>query len=141
MRIQKIQRFDFIPPIFKCSLSDLLLFQQPEFPEFSKWITEKINELGGSAYLKTNWHSPKDASWITAGQTMKVKDITDVYQLLKASSICKEDLIQLNAPTDVGQEGSSNAEERDAYLVLKKWREIHPGTEFRCFVRNKNLIG
>lgn len=104
-------------------------------------ITEKIDELGGSAYLKTNWHSPKDAFWITAGQTMKVKDITDVYQLLKASSICKEDLIHLNVPIGDGYEGSSTTLDRDIYLVLKKWREIHPGTEFRCFVRNKNLIG
>ncbi len=119
-----------------------VLFQQPEFPEFSKLITEKIDELGGSAYLKTNWHSPKDAFWITAGQTMKVKDITDVYQLLKASSICKEDLNQLNVPIAAdAQEGSSSVPDTDIYLVLKKWREIHPGTEFRCFVRNKNLIG
>lgn len=114
--------------------------QQPEFGEFSKLITEKIDELGGSAYLKTNWHSPKDAFWITAGQTMKVKDITDVYQLLKASSICKEDLIHLNVPIDDGH-GSSATPDRDMFLVLKKWREIHPGTEFRCFVRNKDLIG
>jgi len=114
--------------------------EQPEFPEFSKSITEKIDELGGSAYLKTNWHSPKDAFWITAGQTMKVKDITDVYQLLKASSICKEDLVQLNVPIDDGEGGSSTSLDRDMFLVLKKWREIHPGTEFRCFVRNKNLI-
>lgn len=124
-------------------------------------ITEKIDELGGSAYLKTNWHSPKDAFWITAGQTMKVKDITDVYQLLKvysitgiktfeasvnpikfkASSICKEDLIQLNGSSNDAQEGSSASVDREIVLVLKKWREIHPGTEFRCFVRNKNLIG
>lgn len=107
-------------------------------------ITEKIDELGGSAYVKTNWHSPKDAFWITAGQTMKVKDITDVYQLLKASSICKEDLTQLNVPTEDGHGSSSTSNityDPDIYLVLKKWREIHPGTEFRCFVRNKNLIG
>lgn len=76
---------------------------------------------------------------------MKVKDITDVYQLLKASSICKDDLLQMNIPIDDGHDGSSTTaainSDRDIYLVLKKWREIHPGTEFRCFVRNKNLIG
>lgn len=75
---------------------------------------------------------------------MKVKDITDVYQLLKASSICKDDLNQLNIPSDDdAREASSSTTnpDRDIYLVLKKWREIHPGTEFRCFVRNKNLIG
>lgn len=72
---------------------------------------------------------------------MKVKDITDVYQLLKASSICKDDLYQLNVPINDDEEGSSSSLDRDLFLVLKKWREIHPGTEFRCFVRNKNLIG
>lgn len=54
-------------------------------------------------------------------------DLTDVYQLLKASSICKEDLSR------VDQEGIY-------HLVIKKWKDIHPGTEFRCFVKNRNLI-
>lgn len=80
--------------------------------------------LGGSAFIKTNWHSPKDAIWITAGQTLRVNDICDVYQLLKASNICREDF----------NNGS------DHYITFKKWKEIHPGTEFRCFVRNRNLI-
>ena len=29
----------------------------------------------------------------------------------------------------------------DFHLVLRKWVDIHPGSEFRCFVKNKNLIG
>ena len=82
---------------------------------------------GGSAFVKTNWHCPRDSIWITAGQTLRVNDLTDVYQLLKASSICKDDLNQ------VDQEGFYQ-------LVLKKWKDIHPGTEFRCFVKNRNLI-
>ncbi|KAG5675293.1 hypothetical protein PVAND_005205 [Polypedilum vanderplanki] len=99
----------------------------PEFPEFSKQILEILDKLGGSAFIKTNWHSPKDAFWITAGQTLKARDLSDVYQLLKASSICKEDLNIVNV-------------ENFHQIVFKKWKEIHPGTEFRCFVRNKNLI-
>lgn len=59
---------------------------------------------------------------------MRVKDLCDVYQLLKASSICKEDLNQVN-------------EANFCHIIFKKWKEIHPGTEFRCFVRNRNLIG
>jgi hypothetical protein len=78
--------------------------------------------------MKTNWHSPKDAVWITAGQTLRVKDLCDVYQLLKASSICKEDLNQVS-------------ENNFCHIIFKKWKEIHPGTEFRCFVRNRNLVG
>lgn len=119
----------------------------PEFREFSKVISETIEKLGefirrfrdfrnfystsripgGSAFIKTNWHSPKDSIWITAGQTLRVNDLTDVYQLLKASTICKEDLKEV--------------EQEDFYhLVIKKWKDIHPGTEFRCFVKNRNLI-
>ena len=26
-------------------------------------------------------------------------------------------------------------------LVMRKWVEINPVNEFRCFVKNKNLIG
>lgn len=109
-------------------------------------------------FIKTNWHSPKDAFWITAGQTMCCKDITDVYQLLKASGICKEDLgcqydvpilkesVILNADSSTDDDSSdSSTDQKSAvnsnFLILKKWRDIHPGTEFRCFVRNKKLIG
>ena len=84
--------------------------------------------LGGSVFVKMNWHCPKDSIWITAGQTLRALDFTDVYQLLKASSICKEDLDRIQ-------------EENFHCLVLKKWRDIHPGTEFRCFVRDRNIIG
>lgn len=84
----------------------------------------KYSLLDGNAFIKTNWHAPKDAIWITAAQTLRVNDLCDVYQLLKASSICKGDLAH----------GSVH------YVNFKKWKDIHPGTEFRCFVRNKNLI-
>ncbi|XP_058452926.1 cell division cycle protein 123 homolog [Malaya genurostris] len=100
----------------------------PEFPEFSRQIADAIEKLGGSAFLKTDWHCPKDAQWITLGQTLCVKDITDVYQLLKASSFCKEDF---------AERSSSMGE---YHVVIKKWRDIHPGSEFRCFVKNKSLI-
>lgn len=112
--------------------------------------------------MKTNWRSPKDAYWITAGQTMCCKDIQDIYQMLKASNLCREDLrcfdlpvFQLNVDAQTPEEmlqsppPPANPSERidaetqptNLYLVLKRWHEIHPGTEFRCFVRNRNLIG
>ncbi|XP_055543995.1 cell division cycle protein 123 homolog [Wyeomyia smithii] len=102
---------------------------QPEFPEFSEKLTAAIRKLGGSAFLKSDWHCPKDAQWITLGQTLCVKDITDVYQLLKASSFCKEDFAERSA-----------VNQRGYHVVLKKWRDIHPGSEFRCFVKNKSLV-
>lgn len=107
--------------------------EPPTFPEFSQQITKIIKKLGGSAFIKTNWHCPKDAFWITPGQTMKCKDITDVYTLIKASSVCKEDLINHSLPCASGNQ-------LEYYLVFKKWKDIHTGTEFRCFVRNKHLV-
>lgn len=103
--------------------------------------------------MKTNWNSPKDAFWITAGQTMCCKDITDIYQLLKASGTCKENLACYNLPifessvidTTTNSEArpstSNPPETTNQFLIFKKWHDIHPGTEFRCFVRNRKLIG
>uniref|UniRef100_A0A336LZQ5 CSON005131 protein n=1 Tax=Culicoides sonorensis TaxID=179676 RepID=A0A336LZQ5_CULSO len=102
--------------------------ETPEFPEFSKQLQDKLKILNGSAFIKTNFHCPKDSVWITAGQTMRARSISDIYMLLKASSICKEDL----AVEAVGDQGH--------VIVLRQWTDIHPGTEFRCFVKNKNLI-
>lgn len=130
--------------------------QQPEFPEFSASLAQKISQFGGSVFIKTNWNSPKDAFWITAGQTMCCKDITDVYQLLKASGNCKENLSCYNLPvfdveslaeatsstdTDNSETSSQLSSQCNQFLIFKKWHDIHPGTEFRCFVRNKRLIG
>ncbi|CAD7094022.1 unnamed protein product [Hermetia illucens] len=118
--------------------------RQPEYPEFSKRITKAIAQLkGGVAFLKTNWHCPKDAFWITAGQTLQVKDITDVYQLLKASSIVKQDLNRHGLPdriVDVPDSQLIHKTTDKHFIVLKEWHEIHPGTEFRCFVRRRSLI-
>lgn len=98
----------------------------PEFPQFSRLISEKLAVLGGSAFVKTNWHCPRDSIWITAGQTLRARCISDVYLLLKASGICKDDL------------ASDSVEQY--VLVLRRWTDIHPGSEFRCFVKGKNLI-
>ncbi|XP_031638096.1 cell division cycle protein 123 homolog, partial [Contarinia nasturtii] len=129
---------------------------QPQFPEFSETLANALSRLDGSVFVKTNWNSPKDAFWITAGQTMCCKDIIDVYQLLKASGICKEDLSCHNLPifdleplaeacsssdTDSSDSSINQSMENSQYLIFKKWHDIHPGTEFRCFVQNKRLIG
>lgn len=118
----------------------------PEFPEFSNKIKEIIDNLSGSVFIKTNWHSPKDAFWITAGQTLKVQDITDTYQLLKASNFVKKDLNNHDLPLleNLSEQSINNSDYDDNqppfYLILKQWLDIHPGTEFRCFVYKRNLI-
>ncbi|XP_050101138.1 cell division cycle protein 123 homolog [Anopheles aquasalis] len=102
---------------------------QPAFPAFSQALKEALESLGGTAFLKSDWHCPKDAQWITLGQSLRVRDITDIYQLLKASSFCKEDFSE-----------RSEVNDRGYHVILKKWKDIHPGSEFRCFVRNRSLV-
>lgn len=109
---------------------------QPEFPAFSAEIATAIEAVGGAAFVKTNWHCPKDAFWITAGQTLRCTDITDVYQLCKASVLCRGD-IDYHGLSLAGQIGIDTSQ----YLVLKKWQNINPCTEFRCYVRHHQLIG
>lgn len=111
------------------------------------------------AFMKTNWCSPKDASWITAGQTQCTRDITDVYQLLKASKFARDDCLTYELPVfNLNLDGSTPAEmlipkpnaaestdeinkPTNIHLIFRKWYDIHPGTEYRCFVKNRNLIG
>lgn len=121
----------------------LYAFQQPEFLAFSELLKQTIKELGGAAFIKTNWHCPKDAFWITTGQTMCCKDIVDIYQLLKASSICKEDLNfhGLEGYCDGTADNSTSDSNTNQYLILKKWYDIHPASEYRCFVRDRKIIG
>ncbi len=40
---------------------------------------------------------------------------------------------------DVNSE--SDVPEIEYSLVLRKWKQLHPGGEFRCFVKNKQLVG
>lgn len=120
--------------------------EPPTFPEFSELVRQAIADLGGGVFIKTNWHSPKDAFWITAGQTLRCRDISDVYQLLKASSYCKQDIGEpetsssTSASVDVINPAVNNVRV-EQFLNVRRWLEIHPGTEFRCYVRDRRLIG
>lgn len=80
-------------------------------------------------FLKANWHAPVDAKWINTGQSLCVRQLDEFYQVLKASDILREDLNRMGDNTD--------------YVIA--FREyvsnIHPGSEFRCYVKRNELIG
>lgn len=46
-----------------------------------------------------------------------------------------------SASDDTRSSDESSQPASNHYLIFKKWHDIHPGTEFRCFVRNKRIIG
>ena len=94
----------------------------PSFPELTQWITQSIAELGGKAFPKLNWSSPRvawccrqthadtlvylhtsdlppvspppsqDAAWVNGDNTLQCTSPADVYLLLKSSDFIQHDL-------------------------------------------------
>ncbi|XP_067915650.1 translation initiation factor eIF2 assembly protein isoform X1 [Heterodontus francisci] len=109
----------------------------PEFPDFAAKVQEAINSLGGSVFPKLNWSSPRDAQWIAMNSSLKCNNLSDIFLLLKSSDFIAHDLTQpfLHCTDD------SPDPKVDPQLVLRKWCELIPGGEFRCFVKENKLIG
>ncbi|XP_069693732.1 translation initiation factor eIF2 assembly protein-like [Periplaneta americana] len=103
----------------------------PSFPSFSKALKDGINKLGGAVFIKLNWRAPQDAAWITSTKSLKCTSIEDIYLLLKSSDIITEDLTY-----NIYRLGKKD----NCHIVLKRWQEIDPGNEFRCFVCKQQLI-
>lgn len=101
---------------------------------------ELHNEIKGiikeykSVAPKLNWSSPQDATWMMTNKTMQCFSASDLYLLLKSSDYINHDLY--HAFDDV-----ETSEGVEFELVLRKWVNINPSMEFRCFVRDRQLIG
>ena len=110
-----------------------------EWQEIHQKIKSTITELGGSVVPKLNWSAPKDATWISATNSMECRTPDDVYLLLKSSDFVTHDLEQA---FDGCEDDESGAIEGIPYhLVLRK--TIHSfitSLEFRCFVRRRKLL-
>ncbi|XP_055939325.1 cell division cycle protein 123 homolog [Argiope bruennichi] len=116
--------------------------EAPQFLDFDKNVRDAIDTLGGKVFPKLNWSSPRDASWISFNNSCCCTSLSDIYLLLKSSDFIIHDLTQrYMLCEDFEQNQSNNAEKEDFYLVLRKWTEIDPSCEYRCFVRNGLLIG
>jgi D123 len=110
-------------------------------------IRSTINELGGKAIPKLNWSAPKDATWISATNSLECRSPNDIYLLLKSSDFVTHDL---EHPFDdcVDEDGApmsmearkAAVQELSYYLVLRKYFLWNSSIEFRCFVRNRQLI-
>ena len=111
--------------------------EKPTFPEFSTDVQAAMETLGGQAFCKLNWSSPRDATWITCGNSLKCTKLSDIYLLLKSSEFARHDLRQ---PFKDCEDGDLVQPNVDYVLILRKWTDINPGHEFRCFVKNKSLF-
>ncbi|KAI9756967.1 MAG: hypothetical protein M4579_003625 [Chaenotheca gracillima] len=140
-----------------------------EFRDLHIHIKQTIAELGGKVAPKLNWSSPKDATWIAATNSMECRTPSDIYLLLKSSDFITHDLEQAfdDCVDDEEEEEKEkeDAEKKEApgpsegsredddkvrnpksiedinyTLVLRKWINLNPSVEFRCFVRSRHLL-
>ncbi|KAK2170698.1 hypothetical protein LSH36_1g18071 [Paralvinella palmiformis] len=118
--------------------SDKTEVKGPDFSQFNQQIDLAIESLGGAVFPKLNWSAPKDAVWIAMGNTLKCTCPRHIYLLLKSSNFISHDL---NYPFDKCVDEPKSHHDIVYQLVLKRWHDINPVGEFRCFVSNNTLIG
>ena len=124
------------------------------WPDVHQKIKSTISELGGSVMPKLNWSAPKDATWISATNSMACTTPNDIYLLLKSSDFITHDLDQVFDDCEKESEDeyeSANEDEENSmdqslskipyHLVLRKTiPAFNPALEIRCFVRSRNLL-
>ncbi|KAF8978527.1 hypothetical protein BGZ52_005924 [Haplosporangium bisporale] len=116
----------------------------PYFPELEDEIAQTIAEFGGEVFPKLNWSSPRDASWIATTNTLKCHNAADIFLLLKSSDFIAHDLAHAyeDCSDEAGEAGSGiRSRPENVVLILRKWFDLAPSMEFRCFVRDNKLIG
>jgi hypothetical protein len=112
------------------------------FPEVHQQIKDAIKELGGLVAPKLNWSAPKDATWISMTKnSMECATANDIYLLLKSSDFITHDLEHAFDDTDPDTDADITQESIKYVLVLRKWFKVNPSCEFRCFVREKRVVG
>jgi hypothetical protein len=99
-----------------------------------RWLLCVHALRGVTAALST---SPQDAVW-TRG-SLECATPGDVYLLLKSSDLIQYDL--WHAYDDCAPSGDAHDASTPLQLVLRRWSNLHPAGEFRCFVAGRELIG
>ncbi|KAF9574529.1 hypothetical protein BGW38_008311, partial [Lunasporangiospora selenospora] len=122
----------------------------PHFPLLELEIEQAIEEFGGEVFPKLNWSSPRDASWIMASNTLKCFNAADIFLLLKSSDFIAHDLGHayedcsdaVEVTTSEGKRGKQIRKRPETFeLILRKWFDLAPSMEFRCFVKDNKLVG
>ena len=113
--------------------------EMPSFPEFEITVKNKIKSCGGRVFPKLNWSSPQDATWISFDKSLKCTCPSDIYLLLKSSEFITHDLTQPFCKCEDYNEDSEDIKVK-YHLVLRQWQDLNPASEFRCYVRNNQLV-
>ncbi|ESN97883.1 hypothetical protein HELRODRAFT_85046 [Helobdella robusta] len=94
-----------------------------------------IKQLGGQVIPKFTWSVPKDATWISHDKSLKCINSDEVLLLLKSSNQITHDIDYA-----LGDGAAPEKSTINHVLALRKWVNVNPCLEFRCFVRNNCLI-
>lgn len=110
----------------------------PSFPELELEVKESIKSLGGAIFPKLNWSAPKDSSWISTTGTLRCTSFSEIALLLRASDSSIHDLCHAyDSCVD-----KTKSRPQSFFLALRKWYPfLCPEMEFRCFVKDQNLVG
>lgn len=110
----------------------------PSFPELEMKIKESIGSFGGSVFPKLNWSAPKDSAWISSTGNLMCSSFSDIALLFRSSDSLIHDL---NHAYDACSDMTSVRPQK-FFLALRKWyASMRPEMEFRCFIRNRLLVG
>ena len=108
------------------------------FIDLNHTVRHAIEELKGSVFIKLNSVAPKDAAWINGGN-LKCLNLEQIYLLLKSSTQISDE-IEARSAEILGEEIPSRSVFQHK-LTMKKWSNLHPGMEFRCFIGSRKLVG
>jgi hypothetical protein len=108
-----------------------------KFKDFHNQLRETIKKFGSVA-PKLNWSAPQDATWITTSRNMRCYSTSDLFLLLKSSDYLNHDMY--HAFDDTIDYNEKAPPKFGVELILRKWVDINPSLEFRCFVRDRQLI-
>jgi hypothetical protein len=91
---------------------------------------------GHGAFARLTWSAPTDAAWVSADGTLRCHSAAQVLLLLKSSDKVAGDL----CAAERGYPPPPPPCGHHHYLMLRKFRNINPALEFRCFVRDRVLV-
>ena len=112
------------------------------FPELELAIAAAIRKHGGAVFPKLNWSAPNDAAWVLGG-SLKCTSARDVLLLLKSSDRISHDLCDarsavatsslLPSAPPPASETRLGTMQFQWVLALRRWSNLQPSSEFRCF--------
>ena len=114
------------------------------FPALEAAIEAALEKLDGSCFVKTNWSAPRDAAWISGG--LECSSAGAVYLLLQSSDTLASDVtLALSKCVDAAAHpltaGRVEPQPAPVVLVLRKWCNLLPSMVFRCFMRERRIVG